>query len=145
MTADELRLENPLAEWERQKRRSLDGEVITTADVVDPPPITLGVFLRSGTRRYVDSDLGVGLGGMVYDGAADTGWRVVEVKANPQGGTRIEWHLIVADEIDWLEFTGVIPKKVLRDLRGALIRHMRDRADDRRYLTALNVVAWALS
>lgn len=147
MTAEPLELRNPLAEWQRQLRRSLDGDVIAPADVVEPQEIRLGYILRSGTRRYADSEVGIGLGGMVYDGDATAGWKVVEVKANtpPSKGTRIEWHTIAADEIDWLEYKGHLSRTVIKDLQRMLVRHMRGREDDRRYMAALNVIAFVLS
>lgn len=127
-------------------RRLLRGDQIAPADIVPPPAPALGMILRSGPRRYVDSEVGIGLGGMLYDGDADSGWKVVEVKANtpPARGTRIEWHVLTEDEVDWTAFTGVIRRDVIKDLRGALIRHMRDRPNDRRFLSALNCIAFVL-
>lgn len=147
MTADELSLDTPESLWRDQMRRLLRGDQIAPADIVPPPEVTLGMILRSGARRYVDSETGIGLGGMLYDGDAETGWKVVEVKASlpPAKGTRIEWHTLTDDEVDWTLYQGFINRKVVKDLRGALIRHMRDRPDDRRYMAALNTIQYVLS
>lgn len=150
MNVDPLSLGNDLSEWDAMMRRARRGDQVAPEDVVQPPPIRLGVILRSATRRYADSKIGTTIGGMFWAAGPvsdddEPSYRVVEVKANAGGGTRVEWHTITGDDLLMEEFTGAVRADVLRALRRRLLVHFPDHEDDDRYLTALRVIAMALS
>lgn len=140
MNTDPITLRNPVAEYMAQMRRLLDGEVIPDDAIVDPPPITEGVLLRSATiRRGPDSAINVG--GIVIGERSD-GWLTVEARVEP---SRIEYHTIAQTDIDWVIYTGTVNTKFLKDLRRALNADRARGSHAGDHLPALLVVERCLS
>lgn len=140
MTATLFPRENPLTAWLGMMDRLRQGEIIPADEIIDPPPIELGMILRSGTVRYADSDLGVGVGGVYYAPAEPDGWNVVE-----QWRGAIHWHTIAPDDLDWTQYVGSVNLGVLRDLRVALAQDMGKRRHAGAHLAALLVIERCLS
>lgn len=140
MSAGLFPAENPLTAWLDMMDRLRRGEDIPRDQWVDPPPIELGMILRSGRTRYPDSLMGVGVGGVYWSPGQPDGWNVVE-----QWRGAIHWHTIAPDDLDWTQYVGSINLGVLRDLRVALAQDMVKTRHDNRHLAALLVIGRCLS
>lgn len=105
--------------WAQDARLAADGEM--AVNPLPPPPIKVGVTIRSKSIIYADSNFEVS--GVVVDGPLPVDdvemYRVVE-----QYRGRILYHLIAVDDIDYSPgaYSGTVRKDVLRSLARAMHR-----------------------
>lgn len=142
MTAEPYTLYNNLSEWQVFLDRLRQGEIVPSDQWVDAPPIMPGVSLRSATiRRSADSETKVG-GMVVGPGRDPESWLTIEARVEP---SRIEYHTIRFDDVLWEEFTGILNRPFLKDLRWAINADRAKRGHESEHMAALLVLERCLS